>query len=106
MNDPAYVEAARVLAARVVEQEDTDVERLRYAFRLVTSRLPEQEDLQDLQELLDLNLTRYSKDPKAATDLLQVGDFQVESTIDPARLAAWTTVTSVLFNLDETITRQ
>jgi hypothetical protein len=38
--------------------------------------------------------------------LLRVGELKSNAKLDPAELAAWTTVASVILNLDETITKQ
>ena len=45
-------------------------------------------------------------DTKAATKLVEVGESARNPKLDVAELAAWTTVASVILNLDETITKQ
>jgi len=59
-----------------------------------------------LTELYDKHLAEYRADPQAAKDLLKEGDWPVLQDIDRAELAAWSSVTRVILNLDETITRR
>jgi hypothetical protein len=105
MNDPQFVEAARVLAARVLREGGTDDgRRVVFAFRLATSRTPQPAETQTLEQLLRRQREVFRGDTPAAHALLGVGEARVEASLDPVELAAWTTVTSVLLNLDETIT--
>lgn len=107
MNDPTYVEAARALAQRVLQEAGTDAgERIRYAFRLVTAREPNPKEMQVLRDLAETQEGRYRKNPNAAKQLLKVGESEADKKLDPRELAAWATVTSVLLNLDETITKE
>jgi hypothetical protein len=104
MNDPTYVEAARVLAQRAIKEAGPA--RAAFVFRLATSRAPSKNEESALLALAARGIARYRKDPKAARDLLHVGESPVDPKLDPAELAAWTTVASVALNLDETITRE
>jgi hypothetical protein len=56
--------------------------------------------------LLKGRLTWFRKDRQSAVKLLGVGESPRDSRLDSAELAAWTTVSSVILNLDETITKQ
>jgi hypothetical protein len=107
MNDPTYVEAARALAQRVLlEGGKNEKARAAYAFRLATARKPTGKEVGVLRTLLKGRLTWFRKDRQAALKLLGVGESSRDRRLDPAELAAWTTVASVLLNLDETITKQ
>ena len=55
--------------------------------------------------LLEKHLAHYRGDPAAAKALIQVGEFAVPGELDPAELAAWTSVARALLNLHETIVR-
>jgi hypothetical protein len=50
--------------------------------------------------------TRYKTDPKAATEYIHQGESAVRNGLDPAQLAAYTGVASLMLNLDETITKE
>lgn len=107
LNDPTYVEASRALAERTLRNGgESDGARMDFAFKLATARTP---DLQERAVLLDsLKAFRasYSQDRANAGKLLAVGDTKADSRLAPRELAAWTTVASMILNLDETVTKQ
>jgi hypothetical protein len=106
LNDPTYVEAARVLATRILtEGTGDDASRLAWAWRQVLQRAPQPAETARLQTLLDQHRTAYRGETEAATALLKVGASPVPGTLDPAELAAWTNIARVLLNLHESITR-
>ena len=113
LNDPAYVEAARVLAQRVLrEVAGADpAQRLIYAFRLCTSRTPTTRELEVLTRVYEQQRVSYREDPNAAEELVSAGASSRRTDFNPFRvdvteLAAWTAVANLLLNLDETITRE
>jgi hypothetical protein len=106
LNDPTYVEAARKLAERILLVGSTDDERLDAAYRLVLSRVPRPAERATLLRVRDRARQRFADDPTAAAGLLDVGASTRDPSLDAAELAAWTTLTSVMLNLDEAVTRQ
>ena len=107
LNDPTYVEAARALAQRALLEGGKDEKaRIAYAFRLATARPPSSKETGVLRTLLNGRLKAFRQDRASAMRLLTVGESPRDPRLDPAELAAWTTVASVMFNLDETITKQ
>jgi hypothetical protein len=107
LNDPAYVEAARALASRALLEGGTDDKaRLIHAFRLATARKPEGREIAVLDKLLRTELASFRAVPASAARLLEVGESPADKRLDPIELAAWSTVASVILNLDETITKQ
>lgn len=107
LNDPSYVEAARALAARVLGQENAldDVARIQWVWKDVLGRDASSEEAAELQRLLEDHRTQYAADRSAAESLVSIGISPRPKTIDVAELAAWTSVSRVLLNLNETITR-
>jgi Protein of unknown function (DUF1553)/Protein of unknown function (DUF1549)/Planctomycete cytochrome C len=106
LNDPIFVEAARVLAARVVKEERASQSaRLDRAFRLVLSRSPRTDEQQVLVGLFEKHRKEFLADPAAARALLATGDAPPPPGVDLAELAAWTSVARVLLNLQATFTR-
>ncbi|MEE2886810.1 MAG: DUF1553 domain-containing protein [Planctomycetota bacterium] len=108
LNDPTFVEAARVFAARLLAAKGSVLERMALGFRLATSRAGSAEEIAALEGLLARQRARYAKDPKAAARLVAVGLTKPpagSSRSDIVDLAAWTAVTRVLLNLHETTTR-
>ena len=106
LNDPTYVEAAKVFAGRIVREGGrTEAERLRYAYRRAIQREPTAAEADLLTRLYRQHLAQYQADRAAAAALLKVGDAQPPDGVEPAELAAWTSVARVVLNLHETITR-
>ncbi|MDF1743926.1 MAG: DUF1553 domain-containing protein [Gimesia sp.] len=106
MNDPTYVEAARILAERTLKQSVTQAARIDFAFRSATGRAPSQFEQKILATLLETQRSVFKNNPGAAQKLLNVGEKLVDKTISQQELAAWTIVTSTIFNMDETVTKQ
>src|SRR5262249_37943930 len=66
LNDPAFVEAARNLAQRVLKEGGSeDGERLKFAFRLCTARVPNPTELLVLTRVLERQRGIYRQDRKA-----------------------------------------
>jgi len=106
LNDPTYVEAARALAGRILtEGGKSTAERLDFAFRQVLTRSPRPEEVKTLTALLEKHQREFAVEKESAQSFLAVGDLKSPESLDPAELAAWTSVSRVLLNLHETITR-
>jgi hypothetical protein len=106
LNDPSYVEAARVFAGQLLMMEDKpDVELLEIAFQRALSRSVRDEEVAVLVELLQHARLDYEENVDAVSALLQVGQASVMEGVDRRELAAWTAVTRTILNLPELITR-
>ena len=106
LNDPTYVEAARKLAERaLVESGPASEARLTHVFRLVTAREPNARELAVLGKLLADELATFRGQPDSVKRLLAVGESPANEALDPAELAAWATVSSVILNLDEAVNK-
>jgi hypothetical protein len=106
LNDIQFVEAARHLGERLItEGGPTPEDRITFGFRLATARTPSPRELAVVLKLYQDQLAIYQKDPEAAVKLVSVGDSPRNEKLDPAELAAWSMIGSVLLNLDETVTK-
>ncbi|QDU64357.1 Planctomycete cytochrome C [Planctomycetes bacterium Pan216] len=106
LNDVQFVEAARNMAYRVmVEGGDSPDERIVHAFRLATGRRPDESEVKLLRQAYESQLADYRSNPASAESLTKVGDSPRPTDVDVAELAAWTTVSNLILNLDETITK-
>jgi mono/diheme cytochrome c family protein len=106
LNDPTYVEAARKLAERVLHDGAvTDADRVACAFRLAAARPPRPAESAVLLDVLRSDRDRFRADPAAARRLLAVGESPRDDRLDAAEHAAWTTVASVILNLDEVLNK-
>lgn len=107
LNDPIFVEAARVFATRVLKETDSDAftDQTNTAFLLALSRRPVPDEIRILEKLHNESLLAFEQDTVSATNLLSIGKAKSETNIDPVKLAAWTTVARAILNMNETITR-
>ena len=106
LNDPVYVEAARVSAQRLVAESGTDVGKgIKWAFRAALARPPSSREARLLQSLYKRHLREYSRNKEEAAGLTSVGQKPVAGNLPRPELAAWTSVMRVILNLHETITR-
>ncbi len=99
--------AARSLAERILEAQELpdDDARLRFALQQTLQRQPNAKETKVLSEFLQTQRDHYNANPKAAQQLLTVGQKPIDNNIDPAELAAWTSVARTLLNLHEFLTR-
>ena len=105
LNDPTFVEAARNLAERVLTEAKTEDERIELAFESVISRRPTAAERRVIAETLQAAQEQFGRDRAAAEKLLTVGRAPREKLWADEELAAWTTVASLLLNLDEAISK-
>ena len=106
LNDPGFVEAARVFAERILREGGATADaRIDRAFRIALSRPPSERESGVLRDLVAKHLDEYRKDGAAAKDVLGAGTRQADASLDSAELAAWTSVARTLLNLHEMITR-
>jgi hypothetical protein len=106
LNDPTYVEAARMFAARILQQGGNDTPaRITWAWEQALARAPRTDEMETVQALLYKHLSEYKQKNDAADALLGVGLAPAPAGLDHAELAAWTSVARVILNLHETITR-
>jgi hypothetical protein len=104
LNDPAFFEAAQALARRMVQDIGPDpASRATYGFRRCLTRRPTAPELDRILGYYRQELQRFQNDPKAASE---VTGAQAGTNSNLPKLAAWTMVSNVLLNLDETITKE
>jgi hypothetical protein len=107
MNDPQFVEAARVLAERMVKEGGKSPDdRIVFGFRALTSRYPDAEELRTLRGLFDAERVAFEKDASAARRLLSTGEHPRDRRLEPAEVAALAVVASTIMNFDETVFRR
>lgn len=109
LNETIFVEAARALALRVLrEGGESDQQRIDRVFLLCLSRLPTQDESRVVQNLLDSQRKRLAEGWINAKEIA-TGDAALAPDLPPKATpqdaAAWTVVSRVLLNLDETITK-
>ena len=104
LNDPVFFEAAQALARKIMSDAGSDPSAgVAYAFRRCVTRRPKPEEVARLLAFYSLQLDRFRRDSKAASEVTKGSN---GSTAEVPELAAWTMVSNVLLNLDETVTKE
>ncbi|HEY1901990.1 MAG TPA: DUF1553 domain-containing protein [Terracidiphilus sp.] len=106
MNDVQWVEAARALAERVIEHGGAQpAQRIDLMGEILLSHDPPPQMAAVLEGSLAQMQEHYTADPKAAHELIGVGEKKSDAFIPAPELAAWTMVASEMLNLDETVNK-
>lgn len=103
MNDPAVLEASRVLAASLLKEQGDVKAKVTKAFRMIVCRKPTEKEVEVLTAY-------YEKQMKTMVDakadkIIAVGEYPLVKTADKKSLAAMARVISTIYNLEETITK-
>jgi hypothetical protein len=107
LNDPTWIEAARMLAARTLRETPDDLaEQLQSAFHRVLCRRATPAEQERLREAYEKQLTYYQSNAPAAEAWLSTGQMPLDPTLDPVAWAALGNVCLAILNLDEAMTRQ
>jgi hypothetical protein len=109
MNEITMVEASQAMSLRVLrEAGHSDADRASYAFRLCTGRTPRGEEINEILKLLESQRKRIADGYLSSRELLTGDPAKLPKIADgatPTDAAAWTIVSRVLLNLDETLTK-
>jgi hypothetical protein len=107
LNDVTYVEAARALAQRVLQENNTTTQaRLESAYRRVLARRPEEFERQVLEKLLATAREQFTRHPDSAARLLAVGESKRDESLNAVEHAAYTVVSSTILNMDEALNKE
>jgi hypothetical protein len=107
LNDPQFVEAARLLGQRMLKEGGTEAnDRITWLFRTVSGRKPSTKESAVLKQLFEEQRALFAADPTAAGKLLKVGEAKSDSALDPVEHAASTVLASALLNHDEALMRR
>jgi hypothetical protein len=106
LNDVQFVEAARHMAQRALKEGGaTDAARMDFIARHLIARPFRPEEQAIVARSLNQLVRFYQSDPKAAKELIAVGESKADESLDTGRLAAWTMLVNKLMNLDEVLTK-
>jgi hypothetical protein len=107
LNDPSFVEAAKVFAEKLLTspKAKTDEARLDMAFQTVLLRPIKPAERASLLKLLAEQRKAFAAAPDDATKFLKTGLTPPNPKLNAIEHASWTSVARVVLNLHETITR-
>ena len=107
LNNPQIMEAARVFAANLWSTDGATPEQIvTEAFRSLTSRMPNEKEVQILTGLYESQLSEYQADLTAAQDVISIGDASPAENLDAPKQAATTIVVNAIMNLDDSLTER
>ncbi|MDD7983874.1 PSD1 and planctomycete cytochrome C domain-containing protein [Lentisphaera marina] len=99
-NETMRIEMSRKLAERLINEKQSDEERLDLIFTLLASRSASSHEKQVCLELLKDLKTEFKATPAKAKDILAVGDSANDSTINTIEQAAWSQLAATLLASD------
>lgn len=103
LNDVQFVEAARVLAERVLKEYPDDKRRISSAFRKLAGRRPDAKELAILTQTLDEQRREFRADVTGAAKLIAMGESKADPNLRPSELAAMTVAVQTILNADAVI---
>ena len=107
MNDPQYVEAARILAERTLQEGgEATADKIHYIFKCLIGRSAEAKELQMITPLFEEEIVHFQQDKQSVDDLLAIGVHPVDSKLSRIELAAYTMVASTIMNFDEFVMKR
>src|SRR5207253_6938372 len=92
LNDPTFVEAARVLAQNLACGCGEDDEMLVALYQKVLCRPPRPAEIQSLTAFVGTQRKYYRGNPAEAQKLLRIGNAPLPANPDAVEIAAWTNI--------------
>ncbi len=106
LNDPTFVEAARILAEKVIRDIPNETEQIIHTHRLLTGLRPNPEVLSVLSQLAEKEYRTFDQHPERVEQLMKVGEYPYDKSLDLARVAAMTIVNNTIMSFDETLVKR
>ncbi|MEO5890440.1 MAG: PSD1 and planctomycete cytochrome C domain-containing protein [Ferruginibacter sp.] len=105
MNDPTVLEASRVLAQKLMEENIPAEEKIKKAFHRIICRVENEKETAILKTYYDDQLIQFKEKKLDAKSTLKVGEFPPNKTLDPNATAALMKVINMIYNMEEAITK-
>jgi len=106
LNDTQFVEAARWLAQKTLQQGGANDEtRIDFMARRLLCRPLRAEEMKVVQAGLKDLLAYYKMNAADAKKLLTIGEAKADPQLDASTLAAWTMLANEMMNLDEVLNK-
>lgn len=105
LNDPTYVEAAKVLGIQITKEENPRF-GITQAYRKLTGRAPTEKEIELLLQIRDKELTSFNREPKKIKGWISAGQYTVNNGLNKKVVAANAVVASIIMNSDATIMKR
>ena len=105
MNEPAFMESARVFGERIVKAKQSSSDRIRYAFNVALGRDPSKVEQTILLSAAKRYDAKFKMRPMDANEIGMAGLAPVAPNLPKGQVATWSMIASTIFNLDEFLTQ-
>ena len=105
LNDPLVLEASRVFAEKLMQQNLSMEEKVSVAFRSIACRKPKDEELKILLNYLEEEKSKFAGSPEKAKEFINAGEYPHAEIQDITSLAALMQVVHTIYNMEESITK-
>ncbi|HZH97083.1 MAG TPA: DUF1553 domain-containing protein, partial [Flavisolibacter sp.] len=105
MNDPVVLEASRVLAERLMQENTTAEQKLQKAFRRIICRVAGENEKSILKTYYDEQLGLFKQKQLDAATTLKAGEFPASKNVDANATAALMKAIILVYNMEEAITK-
>ncbi len=103
LNDPQFIEAARVLATEVLHRSEDPIERVDLISRRLLSRTLGADERVVVNRSIAALREHFDAHPTEADKLIAIGNTATDDSLAATELAAWTMLCNQLMNLDEVL---
>jgi uncharacterized protein DUF1553/uncharacterized protein DUF1549/cytochrome c len=103
LNDPTILEASRVLAENLLQEDVPLPDSIEKAFRLIVCRKPKEAEKKLLLDYFNEELQFYKQEPERGKAFISVGEFSKATIEDKSKLAAFMQIVHTMYNMEETI---
>lgn len=104
-NDIQVLEAARVLSQRMLATKEDDLDLMNAVFQQILVREPDEDELRMLDAYYKDAIEKFIVEPESAKQLVAMGEYE-QLEVEPSKTAALMLTAQVIYNLDETITKE
>lgn len=105
LNDPTFVEAAKVMGEQMTEISDLK-QAITITYRKLTGRRPSEKELALLANLQQIQYKKFKDNPPKTKGWLNAGQYIADATLDGPLIAANAVVASTILNSDASLTKR
>jgi hypothetical protein len=105
LNDPTFIETARVLGEQMTKFNDQRT-AVSQCYRKLTGRTPSSTEIDLLLRLQQVEFSKFKQQPEKARGWLNIGQYRTDGKLDIALLTANTVVASTIMNSDASLTKR
>ena len=105
MNDPAVLEASRVLAQSLLEEQSAAKQKITTAFRRIICRQPSEKEIKLLEDYYNEQLPLFQQKKLNAAVTLKVGEYPMNKKLDANQTAALMKVVNTIYNMEEAMVK-